>query len=115
MWVQRFERHGFAGLVEGERPGRPSRLTAAQVTHVDRVLREPPSAVGLSGQLWDGKTLSAYVAQEFGVALGVRQAQRLFRQLGFRLRKPRPVIAHADPVQQAAYKKTDDAWGGSDH
>lgn len=115
LWVQRFERHGLAGLVEGDRPGRPSRLTPAQLAQVDRVLRDPPSAVGLSGQLWDGKTLSAYVAQQFGVVLGVRQAQRLFRQLGFRLRKPRPVIAHADPAQQAAYKKTDQPAGGPDH
>jgi hypothetical protein len=30
----------------------------------------------------------------------------MFRQLGFRLRKPRPLIAHADPVEQAAVKKT---------
>jgi transposase len=36
----------------------------------------------------------------------VRQCQRLFRQMGFRLRKPRPLIAHADPAAQAAYKKT---------
>ena len=114
MWVQRFERHGLAGLVDGERPGRPSRLTPVQVAKVDQVLRDAPSSVGLSGQLWDGKTLSAYVAKEFGVSLGVRQAQRLFRQLGFRLRKPRPVIAHADPAQQEAYKKTARRAGGSD-
>ena len=106
-WVRRFEREGLAGLVDIERPGRPSRLTAEQLARVDRALREPPSAVGLSGQLWDGKTLSAYLALEFGVSVGVRQAQRLFRLLGFRQRKPRSVIAHADPAQQAAYKKSD--------
>jgi len=106
-WVRRFEREGLAGLVDIERPGRPSRLTAEQLAQADRSLREPPSAVGLSGQLWDGKTLSAYLALEFGVSVGVRQAQRLFRQLGFRQRKPRPVIAHANPAQQAAYKKSD--------
>lgn len=105
-WVRRFERDGLAGLVDGERQGRPSRLTTEQLAQVDRLLRQPPSGIGISGQLWDGKTLSAYIAQEFGVKLGVRQAQRLFRQLGFRLRKPRPLIAHADPTQQAAYKKS---------
>jgi hypothetical protein len=39
------------------------------------------------------------------VDLGVRQCQRLFRQLGFRLRKPRPMISHTDPAVQAAHKK----------
>jgi transposase len=110
-WVRRFERHGWAGLFDHDRPGRPSRLTNDQLQAVERVLREPPSAVGLSGQLWDGKTLAAYLEQTFAVRLGVRQAQRLFRQLGFRLRKPRPLIAHADPAAQAAYKKTDRAVG----
>jgi transposase len=38
--------------------------------------------------------------------MGVRQCQRLFHQLGFRRRKPRSLIAQADPEAQAAYKKT---------
>jgi transposase len=107
-WVRRFEHHGVAGLVDQERPGRPPRLTSAQLAQIEQVLHDPPSAVGLTGALWDGKTLAAYLQREFGVVLGVRQAQRLFHQLGFRLRKPRPVIAHADPDAQAAYKKTGD-------
>jgi transposase len=105
-WVRRFEAQGLAGLREGERPGRPKRLSDEQLKLVSGALRLPPRQLGLQGHLWDGKLLSAYVEQEFGVRLGVRQCQRLFRQLGFRLRKPRPLIAHADPAQQAAVKKT---------
>ena len=41
----------------------------------------------------------------YGIAIGVRQCQRMFRQLGFRLRKPRPALAHADPAVQKAHKK----------
>jgi transposase len=54
---------------------------------------------------WDGKTLSAFIKRQYGIDLGVRQCQRLFRQLGFRLRKPRPLIAKADPELQEAHKK----------
>jgi transposase len=36
----------------------------------------------------------------------VRQCQRLFRQMGFRLRKPRPQVAQSDPLKVAAVKKT---------
>jgi transposase len=50
--------------------------------------------------------LSHHLFRQYGVRLGVRQCQRLFRQLGFRRRKPRSVIANADPEAQAAYKKT---------
>ena len=56
--------------------------------------------------MWDGPTLSEFLDRACGVKLKVRQCQRLFRQLGFRLRKPRPQVAQADPLLQAAHKKT---------
>src|ERR1700730_1360805 len=104
-WVHRFEQEGLAGLTEGERSGRPSRLDAKQVKEINRVLRAKPSDAGMRVNLWDGKTLSACIDKTYGVQLGVRQCQRLFRQLEFRLRKPRPVLARADPARQKKHKK----------
>ncbi len=105
-WVRRFEDEGLAGLAESDRPGRPSRLNDEQLDELAAILRLPPSAVGLDVNLWDGKTLARFLEQHWHIRLGVRQCQRLFRQMGFRLRKPRPVIARADPERQAAHKKT---------
>ena len=104
-WVRRFEQDGLAGLVEGERPGRPRRLSERQLQEVNAALRRSPEECGLSGNLWDGKTLSAWIERRFGVRLGVRQCQYLFRQLGFRMRKPRPLISRADPEWQRQHKK----------
>jgi transposase len=104
-WVTRFEERGFSGLMDEARTGRIPSLSPSQLQALGGVLRKPPAAVGLSGQ-WAGKTLSLYLQRQWGISLGVRQCQRLFRQLGFRLRKPRPKMAHADPERQAAYKKT---------
>lgn len=105
-WVQRFESQGLAGLSERERLGRPSRLSEGQLAKVEIALRASPTQCGLTTQMWDGPTLSAYLRQELGVQLKVRQCQRLFRQLDFRLRKPRPQVAQANPELQAAHKKT---------
>ena len=105
-WVQRFEVQGLAGLSEGERSGRPSRLTGKQLARVATALRSSPTQFGLPTEMWDGPTLSEFLGRELGVRLKVRQCQRLFRQLGFRLRKPRPRVAQADPQLQAAHKKT---------
>jgi len=105
-WVRHFEEDGLAGLVELERSGRPKRLTAEQIQEINRVLRNPPEAVDLTGNLWSGKLLSAFIEQQFGVRLGVRRCQYMFRDFGFRLRKPRPLIARADPQVQEQYKKT---------
>ena len=104
-WVHRFEQGGLGGLAEGERPGRPSRLSETQIKEINRVLRQKPSDAGMRVNLWDGKTLSAWIEKTYGIQLGVRQCQRLFRQFEFRLRKPRPVLARADPIRQKAHKK----------
>jgi len=104
-WVRRFEEEGFAGLADADRPGRPKKLSEQQLSEVGKALRGSPRDFGLRVNIWDGKTLSVFIKQQYKVEMGVRQCQRLFRQLGFRLRKPRPLIAKADPGQQAEHKK----------
>jgi transposase len=103
--VKRFEAEGLSGLADADRSGRPSRLDEKQIQYIEQALRSHPSQYGISGNLWDGKLLSHFIKQQFGVELGVRQCQRLFRRLGFRFRKPRPLIAKADPEKQEAFKK----------
>ena len=106
-WVHRFEESGLAGLAESERPGRPPRLNSEQLVKVQIALRQTPREAGFEGGgVWDGKTLSRFLEQKLKVDLKARQCQRLFRQLGFRFRKPRPVVAQADPELQATHKKT---------
>ena len=105
-WVQRFERNGFAGLEEHERPGRPAALDASTLERAGNDLRRDPQDLGYTQNLWDGKLLSHHLAAAYEIHLGVRQCQRLFTRLGFRRRKPRPLIAQADPEAQRAYKKT---------
>jgi transposase len=104
-WVQRYVNDGLQGLIENERSGRPPRLEPEHIAKIGKVLRSSPEAVGLRGAIWDGKTLSAYIHNEYGIKLGVRQCQRLFGDLGFRLRKPRSLIAHADEEAQKSFKK----------
>lgn len=104
--VRRFEESGFAGLEESPRPGRPS-LTDKDIRRELGIdLRRSPRDLGYSQNLWDGKLLSHHLSQCYGIQLGERQCRRLFRQLGFRRRKPRPVIAKADEEAQREYKKT---------
>jgi transposase len=60
--------------------------------------------LGVKGRgVWDGKTLSRWLAQKFEVELKPRQCQRLFGQSGFRLRKPRSLIAQADLQAQRSH------------
>jgi transposase len=104
-WVQGFERDGIAALAEASGRGRKSKLTEAQLTEVGQWLRGKPQAKGMEGNLWDGPMLSACLQKHFQITLGTRQCQRLFRQLKFRFRLPRPAVAKADPERQKAHKK----------
>jgi len=105
-WVRRFEESGFAGLREGERSGRPRALDDRSWSRIEADLRKDPRSLGLEANLWDGPLLSEHLRRTYGISLGVRQCQRLFRHMGFRLRKPRPQVAQADPILVAAVKKT---------
>jgi len=105
-WVRSFEASGFSGLQDQEKPGRPQRLSPEGLEVVSRDLRKSPREFGYMQNLWDGKLLSHHIAHSQNVLLKVRQCQRLFHQLEFRLRKPRSVIACANLEEQRAFKKT---------
>lgn len=105
-WIHRFQGHGFAGLQEGERSGRPPALAESALQAVGQDLRQGPRLLGYSQILWDGKLLSHHLKTRYQIDMGVRQCQRLFHHLGFRRRKPRSLIALADPEAKATYKKT---------
>jgi len=105
-WVRRFEQRGFEGLRDGERSGRRRSLDERRWRQLQRDLRRDPEQFGHPQGLWDGRLLSAHLKKHYGIDLGVRQCQRMFHQMGFRLRKPRPQVAQADPIRVAAVKKT---------
>ena len=109
-WVSRFDESGLEGLREGERCGRPRLLQSAQWRKLQGELRRTPRALGLEANLWDGPLLAEHLRRHYGLDLGVRQCQRVFRQMGFRLRKPRPQVAQSDPLKVAAVKKNCAAW-----
>jgi transposase len=105
-WINQFNAKGFSGLQEEIRYGRPSVLNETMINKINSDLRRNPREFEYSQNLWDGKLLSHHLDHIYNVKLGVRQCQRLFNKFGFRLRKPRPVIARADEEAQKEYKKT---------
>jgi transposase len=104
-WVKRYNEAGINGLRDPTRLGRKPRLLADKDA-LAQDLRRSPREFGYTQNLWDGKILSHHLKEKFNVELKVRQCQNLFHQLGFRRRKPRPVIAKADIEAQETYKKT---------
>jgi transposase len=106
-WVNAYNAEGFSGIQDEPRPGRPSTLTQDDRDQLEQDLRADPREFGYSQNLWDGKLLSHHIQKTFGKSLSTRQCQRLFHTLGFRQRKPRPLIASSDPELQESFKKTE--------
>lgn len=94
-WVRRYIRGGLGALREGERGGRPPALSPTQWNALQADLERNPQEFGFALACWDGRTISEHLRRRFGVELGVRQCQRIFRQMGFRRPGSSPRIAHA--------------------
>ena len=105
-WLQRLVSQGLAGLEEGDRPGRPGRVSPSEQQRLRSEIRRSPRDLGYDQNLWDGVLLSHHLEERYAVSLSVRQCQRLFHQLGFTLQRPRRQAHEADPLQQEAFKKT---------
>lgn len=105
-WLHRLLSQGLAGLAEGDRPGRPSRLSSSDQQRLRSEIRRSPRELGYDQNLWDGLLLSHHLEEHYAISLSVRQCQRLFHKLGFTLQRPRRQAREADPLQQEAFKKT---------
>ena len=97
---------GIEILRDKEKPGRSASLSDEQMLELQSAIQQHPSSFGLEANLWDGKTLSHYVKGKYGILLQVRQCQRIFRKLGFTLKRGRTMVANGDPEKKKAFKKT---------
>jgi len=104
-WIKEFNKAGIDGLRDHNRPGRTPKLSSEDLARLNKDLRTLPRDLGYYQNLWDGKLLSHHIKTCYGIELKVRQCQNLLHDLGFRRRKPRPLIAKADPEKQEAFKK----------
>lgn len=104
-WVNSYRKMGLNGLMESDHPGRPSRISGVMES-IGEDLGRNPGVLGYSRNMWDGKLLIHHLHAKYGIDMGTRQCQRIFRKLGFRIGKPRPVIAKADEEKKDNFKKT---------
>lgn len=105
-WVQRLTSKGLSGLLDGNHPGRPARLSAKEQAKLRKDISRSPRELGYNQNLWDGLLLSHHLTQKYSISLSVRQCQRIFHQLGFSLQRPRRKASEADAPRQGAFKKT---------
>ena len=90
-WVRRYRARGFDGLHDIERSGRPPSLDPNQWKRLEADLRKMPRYFGFGSRLWDGPTFAEHLRRCYGIDLGLRQCQRLFRQMADRSHRTQSV------------------------
>jgi transposase len=94
--VKAFLTGGFAALADRPRPGRPRRVTAAQLDALAALL-------DAGGRTWTTPQLATWLAREHGVQVHPDHLSRLLHRRGFRWKRTKTSVAHKrrDP---AAYE-----------
>ena len=104
-WIHRLNTFGFEGLKDKPGRGRRPRLEETDLVELQEDLKRSPKDFDYQQVRWDGKLLSHHLKLHYGVELKVRQCQKLFKQLGFSLRRPRRMPTGADPEKREEFKK----------
>lgn len=86
-WLDRLERLAdeppAEALVDADRPGRPSKLSAAERDRLAGTLRKPPTSAGYDAAAWTPALVGRHVRSAFGVDYSRRHVRDLLHELGF--------------------------------
>ncbi len=84
-WVSAVDEKGWDALRSAPAPGRPNRLTDAQIEEVKRVVLEVKEK---GGKEWTAQALATYIQETFEIEYGVSAATKLMARLGLERRRP---------------------------
>ncbi len=96
-WINRFNKRGINGLIEGARSGRPPKITPEQSAHYRQLIEQPELADRLH---WTAVKFHGYLRQELQHEIGYRTVVRWLHENNFRLKVPQPWPDRQDEKQR---------------
>jgi transposase len=99
-WLKNYERHGYQGLLEGYRPGRPAEMAPVMKQSLADIIDSGPVAYGFLSGVWTSPMIARVIQEEFGITYHPGHVRRLLHQLGFSVQRPRRTLARADTRRQ---------------
>ena len=117
-WQQAYREEGGDALMAKPVPGRPSRLTPAQLVRLWEVLLEGALAYGYPNDLWTLKRMTAVIRREFGVRYHPSHVWKILRAHRWSCQVPErraiqrdeDAIAHWKRYKWPAIKKSSKTW-----
>lgn len=104
-WLKTFEDKGVEGLMEGQRTGRPSRLSDLQKILLCDILDSGPIAYGQLSGVWTAKMISQIIDNEFNVQYHSSHVWKLLQDFGFTVQSPKRLLAKADAEKKEKWTK----------
>ncbi len=104
-WLANYESHGEEALLEGQRSGRPARLSQTQRTALGDIIESGPAAYGLDSGVWTSPMIGRVIKDEFGEAFHPGHIRKLLTAIGFSVQRPRRLLARADAEAQARWRR----------
>jgi transposase len=95
-WHRAIDGKGVEALRKRRAPGRPSRLSAEQLTGVNEIFHAGPRAAGFDSDRWTTLRFAEAIQSRFGVRYDPDHVGRIMHRLGLRTRKRQTV----DPVPE---------------
>src|SRR6185437_1711520 len=104
-WVEAFNAHGPAVLIDGNAAGQRPLLGPEQRAALKRIIEAGPDPEVDGIVRWRLIDLAQWVFAEFGIAISKQTLSRMLRQMGYRKLSARPRHYAQDPAAPAAFKK----------
>lgn len=104
-WLRLYEDHGYEGLLEGHRSGRPRYLSLEQEVQLSDIIESGPTAYGFPGGVWTAPMITRVIETEFNIAYHPGHVCRLLHELKFSIQRPRRKLAKADPEKQNRWRR----------
>lgn len=104
-WLKKYEDHGYTGLLEGHRPGRPCELSEDHKIDLADIIDSGPVAYGFPGGVWTSPMITKIIQEEFGLEYHPGHVRKILSQIGFSVQRPKRLLAKADPKAQSRWKR----------
>lgn len=96
-WIKRYLAHGYEGLKERQRPGRPMTVEPKVLQKITTVVVQPPDKFGVPLVRWSVRELSAFLHRRYGWQVSATFICRFLRSLALKPHKVRYWLNPTDP------------------
>jgi transposase len=114
-WLTRLEDRDLEWAIhDGQRPGRPRKLSDKQLDELEDILLEPPTEVGVDAPAWTTDLVRQFISDRYNIDYSRPSCRRLMKEVGLSARRLRNAVLETEPKDREAVEKelqpTDYVW-----